>query len=61
MSKYTFPISGDGRPVFTSKGIRVLFASGCSTQISLLEPEVLKEKFGADLILDNVKMDYRQL
>ena len=57
MSKYTFPISGDGRPVFTSNGIRVLFASGCTTQVSLLQPEVLKEKFGAELILDNVKMD----
>ena len=57
MPKYAFPISGDGRPVFTSNGTRVLFASGCTTQVSLLEPDVLKEKFGAKLILENVKMD----
>ena len=57
MSQFVFPISGDGRPVFTSNGIRVLFASGSTIQVSLLEPDVLKEKFGAELILDNVKMD----
>ncbi len=57
MSQYTFPLNGDGRPCFTSNGVRVLFASGCTTQVSWLEPDVLKEKYGAELILDNVKLN----
>ena len=57
MSQYAFPINGDGRPCFTSNGVRVLFASGCTTQVSWLEPDVLKEKYGAELILDNVKLN----
>ncbi len=42
--------------VFTSNGVRVLLASGSETQISFLRPEVLKEKFGAELVLENVKL-----
>ena len=57
MGEYRFPISGDGRPVFTSNGIKVLFATGSDTQVSLLEPEILKEKFGAELIVDNVRLN----
>lgn len=57
MGEYRILESGDGRPVFTSNEIKVLFASGCSTQVSLLEPEVLRAKFDAELLLDNVKLD----
>lgn len=57
MREFTFSPIGDGRPVFTSNGIRVLMASGTGTQISMLEPVILAEKYGAELILDHVKMD----
>ncbi len=58
MPQYTFKIlTEDGRPVFTSNGVRVLLATGSDTHITMLEPEVLKEKFGAELIRDNVKMN----
>ena len=60
MGRFSFKIgtfSGDRRPIFTSNGMRVLFATGSAAQVSLLEPEVLKEKFGAELVLDNVKLD----
>lgn len=62
MPQFVFPISGDGRPVFMSNGVRVLFASGCSNEIAMLEPDVLKQKYGAELLLDKVKMNpYYQL
>ena len=57
MSEFTFRPIGDGRPVFTSNGIRVLMASGSGTQVSLLEPDILAERFYAELILDHVKID----
>lgn len=57
MGKYRMTAGKDDRPVFTSNGIRVLHASGCDTQISLLDPKVLKDKFGAELLLDNVKLN----
>ena len=57
MPEFVFPISGDGRPVFNSNGLRVLFASGCGYQVTMLEPAVLKQKFGAELVLDEVKLD----
>lgn len=57
MGKYRITAGKDERPVFTSNGIRVLHASGSDTQISLLDPEVLKDKFGAELLLDNVKLN----
>ena len=53
----TGTFSSDRRPIFTSNGMRVLFAMGSATQVSLLEPEILKEKFGAEPVLDNVKID----
>ena len=57
MYEFKFPVSGDGRPIFKSNGMRVMFASGCSILVSLLEPDVLKEKFGAELIQDHVKLN----
>ena len=56
MRGFTFSPIGDGRPVFTSNGIRVLMASGTGTQVSMLEPDILTEKYGAELILDHVKI-----
>lgn len=57
MGEFRFKISGDGRPVFTSNGIKVLFASGSDTQVTMLEPDVLVEKYGAELVLDNVTLN----
>ena len=60
MGRFSFKsgtFSEDSRPIFTSNGMHVLFATGSATQVSLLEPEVLKEKFGAELVLDKVKLD----
>ena len=60
MGRFSFKtgtFSSDRRPIFTSNGMRVLFATGSATQVSLLEPEVLEEKYGAELVLDNVKLD----
>ena len=65
MGRYSFKVgefSEDDRPIFMSNGLRVLFATGSGTQVSMLDPDVLDEKFGAELILDNVKLDpYWQL
>ena len=47
MGRFSFKsgtFSEDSRPIFTSNGMHVLFATGSATQVSLLEPEVLKEK-----------------
>lgn len=60
MKELRFPIKG--RPVFKSNGIRVLFASGSSIQISMISANILKERFGAELICPHVKINpYWQL
>ena len=57
MRQVVFPISVDGRPVFKSNGERVLFSTACDCQITMLEPDALKQKYDAELILDKVKMN----
>ena len=57
MGEFRLPSSEDERPIFKSNGLSVLFASGSSTQVSMLEPNVLIEKFGAELVLDNIRLN----
>ena len=57
MAIYRMTAGADTRPIFTSNGIRVLHASGIDTQVSLLNPEVLKDKFDAELMIDNVTLN----
>lgn len=55
MEQFRFA-SDEERPIFTSNGIKTLFASGSLTQVSILDPDVLKEIFGAELILEDVTL-----
>ena len=56
MDEFRFA-SDEGRPIFKSNGMKVLFASGSLTQVSILDPDVLKEKYGAELILDGITLN----
>ena len=57
MGEFRIAVNKETGPVFTSNGLRVLFATGSATMVSLLEPESLESKYGAELILDNVRIN----
>ena len=56
MAELRFPAGTDSRPIFISNGVAVLFATGSDTQIAMMEHANLVEKFGAELIAENVRL-----
>ena len=47
----------DNRPIFEVAGFKTLYASGSGTQITFLEPDILIDKFDAELLIDNLKLN----
>lgn len=56
MAELRFPVGTDSRPMFMSNGVAVLFATGSDTQIAMMEHNDLTEKFGAELVAENVRL-----
>ncbi|MBO4416319.1 MAG: hypothetical protein J5824_10130 [Lachnospiraceae bacterium] len=56
MSELRFPVGTDERPIFMSNGTAVLFATGADTQIAMMEHQDLVEKYGAELVAEDIKL-----
>ena len=56
MAELRFPAGTDARPIFMSNGVSVLFVTGADTQIAMMKHEDLVEKFGAELVVENVRL-----
>ena len=56
MAELRFPADTGVRPTFKSNGVDVLFATGADTQIAMMEHADLVERFGAELVAENVKL-----